>query len=83
MDKEQEKKFNALREMFNSEGWKYFQEEVEESLKTSVETAPDSCGTEAEWQFRRGEIFKLRQIKGYQTYIEVSEQYMEEEDASV
>lgn len=70
MDREQEKQYEDLREMFNSEGWKVFIGEIEEKLKASVDTAPDTCINNDQWQFRKGEIFQLRQIANLETYID-------------
>lgn len=84
MSQEQvQKQFEALFEMFSSDGWKIFQEEVENQLKSFTESAPDVCSTNDLWQYTRGQIHKLRQIKGYQMFVEAQFEQFEDEHASV
>lgn len=83
MTEQEEKRLEALLEMFNSKGWKEFQLEVAENLKISVESAPDTCIDGDQWQFRRGEILKLKQFAGYEDFIRASLEVMENEDAQL
>jgi hypothetical protein len=70
--------------MFNSKGWEEFQKEIQVSLSDAVEGSADTCIENSQWQFRRGEIFKLRQIAGYEDYIRaVLAQIEDDYDASV
>lgn len=80
MTPQEEQKFSALREMFNSQGWKIYQEDAEQDLKTFVESAPDACQTADQWQYYRGIIAQLRATVGYETYIKAVEKQAEEED---
>jgi hypothetical protein len=83
MTEQEQIKFDNLREMFNTKGWKDFQEDLKEGLRVAVESAPESCLTAETWHFQRGSIAQLKSVLGYQNYIEAVEQQMEEEDASV
>lgn len=82
MDKQQEQEYEALLEMFNSDGWKHFQKEFKDVLEQMVEWAPDQCPTNDDWQFRRGAIAQLRIVTGYEQFIRLS-LAQEEEDASL
>lgn len=70
--------------MFNSKGWQLFNEEVKETLEDTIKSAPDACQDNDQWQFRRGEIFKLRQFAGYEDFTRAClAQLEEEEDAQL
>lgn len=76
-----QKQFEALFEMFSTEGWKIFQEEFKNQLDSFTENAPDVCTTNDQWQYIRGQIHKMRQIVGYQQFVEAQyEQFEEFED---
>ena len=72
MDKSLQKYYDNLFEMFNTEGWKQFQEDAQVELKTSTETADLVCTTNEVWQYRRGELSKLRQLVGFETFVKQS-----------
>jgi hypothetical protein len=54
--------------MFDTDGWRIFQKEAEESLSTLVSNAPVECHTNDQWQLRRGEIQKLKQLVGFEEF---------------
>jgi hypothetical protein len=66
------KEYEALLEMFDTEGWRIFQREAEDSLRVLTEQAPMDCITNEQWQLRRGEIQKLKQIAGFQQFTKES-----------
>lgn len=80
MTQQEEVRFNNLREMFNSEGWKEFIKDIDAILLPRVEHAVDICQTNDTWQVNRGEVNILRQIKGYQDLIEATQAQLEEEE---
>lgn len=80
MTLEEKEKFENYFDLFLTKGWKQFAEYTEEVLKASVETAPDYCETNDQWQIRRGQIDILKQVVGFETFIRESHKYAEEEE---
>ncbi len=68
---EQEKRYDALQAMFNSEGWEEYTTYIEDELTRAVDTAAFQCPTNESWQMRRGMIDTLTKLRGYQNWIEV------------
>lgn len=58
-----DKYFENAREMFMTEGWKTFQEELNEAISLCTLDAADT--TETLWQMR-GRLLTLRQLAGYE-----------------
>ena len=56
----EEKDYDALIDMFASDGWKYFVEGKTELLKALINNAPDGAPTNDQWQFARGQSRELR-----------------------
>lgn len=84
MTPQEEQKFSALREMFNSKGWEYYLNDIEENIQYLRNTAVASCPDNDSWQQRRGAVSKLEEVQNYQAMMEAIEaQAEEEEDASV
>lgn len=79
MDQQQEKRYNNLRDMFNSEGWKEFQKDIEAQLTPRIDNAFVICQTNDQWQYLRGEVNILKQIEGYQAQVEFQQKLEEEE----
>ena len=64
-----EKEYEALVDMFASDGWKSYMnlaQNLEESLtRGAVDNAPDND----RWQYLRGQLGQLRSILGYETAV--------------
>ena len=80
MSEEINKQLEALNEMFSSDGWKIFIEEVNDQLKAAKEYAPKDCPTNDLWQFRRGEVQKLEQISNYEELVKLQWEMLNVED---
>lgn len=80
---QEQEKYDHLLEMFNHKGWAEFQKEIVATLEAAEQSAVDDCQENDQWQFRRGEIFKLKQIAGYENFIKTVVDQMEEENAEV
>lgn len=78
MDIELQKYYEALLEMFSSEGWKYYVEDQEAALNSLRETANRDCVTSESWHERRGAINKLEQLINYETAVRATFENIEE-----
>ena len=58
--------------MFNTQGWKDFQEDVKVELASSTNYSDLDCDTNDKWQYRRGQIAKLRALANYEVFIKTS-----------
>ena len=67
-----EKDFDALDDMFNSDGWKLYVAQTKELTDNIVEAAPTGAVTNDQWQYARGQISQLRAILGYENFVRVS-----------
>jgi hypothetical protein len=65
----EEKDYNALVDMFASDGWKYFIESAEELERAITNGAADSAVTNEQWQYCRGQLHQLRSILGYADFV--------------
>ncbi len=74
-----EKEYEALVEMFATDGWKMFINGSKELEKTFCEAAPTYADTNDKWQFARGQISQLRRIIGYEDYVIMTKE-MESQD---
>lgn len=72
-----EKEYESLVDMFESDGWKLFISEIAESEEGLTRAAPDNCGTNEAWQYTRGRIHQLRSISGYETLIKVTQEQVD------
>ena len=63
--------FDAARTMFMTEGWRTFQEELDEAINTSTLEACNS--TEEFWEMR-GRVKVLRQLAGYENALLAAEE---------
>jgi hypothetical protein len=68
----EEKEFEELSEMFQSDGWKSFTSNLTELEETIMKVAPDNAVTGDQWQYCRGQVHQLRRIIGYRDFIELS-----------
>ena len=67
-----EKEYEALCDMFASEGWKFFIEGITNLEDTVTKIAPDAADTNDKWQYARGKINQLRTTMGYENYIQMA-----------
>lgn len=67
-----EKDFDALDDMFGSDGWKLYVTQAEELTNSIVEAAPTGAVTNDQWQYARGQIAQLRATLGYENFVRVS-----------
>jgi len=70
--------FDDARQMFMLDGWKTFQEELDEAITTCT---LDSCNTTEEFWQMRGRLLTLRQLAGYENAMLVAEAQQEDDDA--
>ena len=73
-----QKYFEDARTMFMSDGWKAFQEEVNEAVESLT---LDSAGTSDEFFTVKGRLSALRQIAGYENALLAAELQQEADDA--
>lgn len=70
MDQEElDKYYDALITMFQSDGWRYLQEDYRESLESLLRHSDLDCLTNEAWHFRRGELNQLRNITSFEEFI--------------
>ena len=82
----EEKEFEELNDMFHSEGWKLFINNIEELEDVITKSAVDNAVSNDQWQYCRGQTHQLRSILGYENFITVSweaDQKAKEEDIDV
>ncbi len=77
----EQKDFDNLRDMFASDGWKFFIESTQQYHDAVVQGAADSAQTNDQWQYARGLIHQLRSILTYQDFMERAEKQIEEDAA--
>lgn len=68
--------FENAREMFMTEGWKTFQQEIDEAI--SLCTLDSASTTEELWQ-ARGRLLTLRQLAGYENAMLAAEEQADED----
>lgn len=73
-----DKYFENARTMFLTDGWKTFQEELDEAISTCT---LDACHTTEQFWEMRGRLATLRQISGYENAVLAAEAMQEESDA--
>ena len=74
-----DKYFENARGMFLTEGWKTFQDELDEAINACT---LDSCNTTEEFWQMRGRLVTLRQLAGYENALLVAEAQQEADHAS-
>lgn len=76
---DQEKYFEAAREMFLTEGWQNFMKEVEAAIMNArIENVKD----ETEFWKAKGELESLYKIAGYESMLKQAEAQAEEDNES-
>ena len=51
---DENKYYDTIQELFATEGWKLFIEDMEANLNQARNAAPNDCITNDQWQYRRG-----------------------------
>ena len=75
---EQEKYYDAARELFNTEGWKNFIRDLENNVANiRVENIDDEKG----FWIAKGQLNVLHSILGYENMLRAAEESAEEDDA--
>ena len=62
--------FDDARTMFLTDGWKTFQDELDEAIKTCT---LDACNSTEEFWQMRGRLTTLRQLAGYENAVIAAE----------
>ena len=71
MSPEEQKFFDAARDLFLSEGWKAFHEELQLMIDgQSIE----SCNSEPEFWLAKGRLQAFRQVQGYENAVRLAEE---------
>ena len=75
---EQEKYYDAARELFNAEGWQNFIRDLENNVANiRVENIDDEKG----FWIAKGQLNVLHSILGYENMLKAAEESAEEDDA--
>ena len=69
---ELEKYHESLLDLFSTEGWKSFIEDINGSFKAEHDNCDTECDTNDKWQYRRGSLSVLRRISNYEEFIRQS-----------
>jgi hypothetical protein len=79
VDTQTETYFRHLKDMFNSEGWKIFLDDIRQGVANvnSVEMAKD----EQDLYFRKGQLAVMANILNIEAQVEAAEAQANEEDA--
>lgn len=77
MTHEEQKWFEAARDMFMSEGWKNFMEDLDANIEAIKVDNLDSV--EAFWM-AKGQMLTLRSLAGYENMVLAAEEQAEEGD---
>ena len=80
-DREKEKEFEELVEMFKTKGWKRFIQDTKDYEKLIQESSVDNAVTNDQWQYCRGQLHQLRSFIGYEGYTVAIHEQLEAEDA--
>ena len=72
MKKEQQDYYDKYFDLFAHPGWKQLQEELKEALSIIERTALYSKTDEKDFNFVRGEAFKLKQLINFEEITELS-----------
>lgn len=78
--------YEALVDMFEGDGWKYFLNSVTELEDIITKAAADNAVTNDQWQYCRGQTHQLRSVIGYENYIKMSydeQERVKEEEAKL
>jgi len=74
-----EEEYNVLVGMFESEGWKLYTSQVEETETAHTKGAVDGAPDNNSWQWLRGYLTCTRGILGYENFVRLSyEQQLED-----
>ena len=79
MEKEDEKRYEALFEMFNTKGWEYYMKDITDFEDAVNSSTVDSAVTNDQWQYARGQIHQLRSILGFENFTRSCEENQRED----
>lgn len=65
----EQKEYEALVDMFASEGWKLFIENKRQMGVAMLDAAPDKADSNDKWQYCRGEINQIKSTLGFENFI--------------
>jgi len=69
IDPDTQKYFDNYTELFGSEGWKQFIDELTDSLDSDRKTAISRCDTDQKWFEERGQQARTMKILSFETMI--------------
>lgn len=75
-----EKDYNALVDMFVSDGWKIYMEHIEKQEEGATKGAVDAADTSDKWQYLRGLTHQMRATIAFETFVRLSYEAQQEED---
>jgi len=64
--------YNALIDMFESDGWTLFIKDIEEGEKANTKGAVDGATTNDAWQWLRGYLTCARNTLAFETFVRLS-----------
>jgi len=67
-----EDEYNILVSMFESEGWKLYTSQVEETEEAQTKGAVDGAPDNDSWQWLRGYLTCARGVLGYESFVRLS-----------
>jgi len=74
MEREDEKRYEALFEMFRTTGWEHFIKDITDFEEAVSSSTVDNAVTNDQWQYARGQIHQLRSIVGFESYTRACEE---------
>ena len=75
-----EEEYNALVDMFESDGWKVFTTTLSEVYEGTLQSAPSAAETGDQWQILRGQLSQIQSILGYENFIKLSYEAQQEDN---
>ena len=81
-DRDEEKDFEDLVEMFKTNGWKKFIQDAKDYEKMVQESSVDNAVTGDQWQYCRGQLHQLRSFIAYEHLTMTIHEQQEAEDAN-
>ena len=80
-DRDKEKEFEDLVEMFKTKGWKRFIQDTKDYEKMVLGASVDNAVTNDQWQYCRGQLHQLRSFIAYENLTMTIHEQQEAEDA--
>ena len=79
----EEKDYDALVDMFATDGWKFFVSSLTELEEVITKSAVDNADSNDKWQYCRGQTHQLRSILGYENFVKIAWTESQREDDDV